>query len=646
MTTHTFQSEVKQLLDIVIHSLYSEKEIFLRELISNSSDACDKLRFQSLTDTSLLKGDDNFRIDVNFDADAKTITISDNGIGLTEEEAIEHLGTIAKSGTKAFLEQAGEEAAGDLSSLIGQFGVGFYSAFVVADNVVVESRSAHVSSDEGVRWESSADGNFVTESIARPQRGTTMTLHLREDALEFADRWRLQGLIKKYSDFVTYPIHLPVVPPEPKEGEEAPEIEGDGTEQINEGKALWTKSKSDISDEDYNNFYKSACKAWDEPASRIHFNVEGSMSFSALLYFPTQKPFDLHDHNKRGLSLYVRRVFIMDDCEDLLPAYLRFMKGVVDSDDLPLNVSRELLQQQGTVTKLRKQLVKRILDHLAKLARSEDDADKALFTSIDNTFGPVIREGLVQDIDNKDKLSKIIRYQSSWTCEQEEKTEAADIPLRTGLEEYISRMPEGQEDIYFVTAANLAGAKSSPHLEGFLSKGYEVLYLIDPVDEWVGQHLTDFNEKKLVNVLKGSADLEDDDSKKELEDKAKEIEPFLTFCTGKLDDSIKEVRLSSRLTDSPCCIVADEHGMTNQMEAMMKQFGQAGPEQKRILELNPEHELVQRLIHIHGDNAEAEMLSDHILVLRDQALLAEGSPVKDPAAFARRVQGLMSSALG
>ena len=646
MSKHAFQTEVKQLLDIVIHSLYSEREIFLRELISNASDALDKLRFQALTDSDLLRGDEDLRVDIDFDSEAKTITIRDNGIGLTEAEAIDHLGTIAKSGTKEFVQAAKDKA--DLSNLIGQFGVGFYSAFMVADQIVVESRSATCSSDEGVHWESSGDGDFATETIARPQRGTTITLHLREDAAEFAERYRLFGLIKKYSDFVPYPIYLPQPPPakvkeeqKTEDDKEAEKPEDTGPEQVNEGKALWTKSKDDISEEQYTEFYRSACKQWDEPASRLHFQVEGTLCFTGLLFIPSSKPFDLFDRNKRGLNLYVRRVFIMDDCEELLPEYLRFVRGVIDSDDLPLNVSRELLQKDAGVSKLRKQIVKRVLDHLGKLANSEDDEDQKAFIKIDAEFGKILREGIVNDFDNKDKVAKLARWQSSWTLTQEHD---GDQPLTTGLEAYKARMPEGQEAIYIITAPNLATAKSAPQVEGYLKKGYEVLYLHDPVDEWVSQNLNEFDGTKLVNVVKGADDLADEETKKNLEAQTETFKPFLDYATEHLD-GIKEVRLTSRLADSPCCVVSDQHGMTSNMEELMRQFGQETPGTERILELNPEHELIKKLNERHTDESHRDLVDDYLAVLRDQALLAEGAPIKDHGSFAKRVQQLMGSAL-
>ena len=638
-TSHAFQTEVTQLLQLMIHSLYSEREIFLRELVSNASDACDKLRFQALTNHDLLKGDEDLKVKLRFDAEANTLTIEDNGIGLTEEEAIANLGTIAKSGTKAFMaemEQAqadGSTGKGDLAGLIGQFGVGFYSAFMVADKIVVESRSASLSSDAGVRWESTGDGSFETETISRAQRGTTITLHLKDDAKEFADGWRLRSLIKKYSDYVAYPIMLP------KQGDDA-----DGDEQVNAGQALWTRSKSDITDEQYKEFYQGACHQWDEPATHIHVAVEGTMAFTLLLFIPSQKPMDLFNRDKRGLSLYVKRVFIMDDCEELLPEWLRFVKGVVDSDDLPLNVSREILQDNAMVHKLRKQIVKRVLDHLAKLAASDDEAERAAFATIEEAFGPILREGLVNDFEHREQLLKLVRYRSTWSEQQEQPEDAPGV--KTALADYVVRMPEGQEQIYYVTAASLPAAKSSPHLEGFAKKGWEVLYLVDPVDEWVSQHITEFDGKQLASVAKGAVDLDDDeDAKAALAQQSETYKEFLGFAKDSLGDGIKEVRLTKRLTDSPCCLVADEHGMSTNMEEMLRKFGQEVPAQDRILELNPDHALVQKLQSAHAAG-NTDHLGDYVSVLRDQALLAEGARIADPAAFAKRVTAILTDAIG
>ena len=639
MTQHTFQTEVTQLLHLMIHSLYSEREIFLRELLSNASDACDKLRFQALTNNALLAGDDQLRVEISADAETKTITITDNGVGLSEADAIEHLGTIAKSGTKAFLQKMGSDESKN-ANLIGQFGVGFYSAFMVADRIVVESRAAGASSDAGMRWESTGDGNFSTEIIARAQRGTAVTLHLKDDAKDFAQTWRLRELIKKYSDYVTYPIMLPkyLSDEDKKKGVK------EESEQVNAGQPLWTRNKDEITDEQYAAFYKSACRMWDDPATRLHFTIEGTMSFTALIFVPSKRPMDMFDRDRKGLHLYVRRVFVMDDCKDLLPEYLSFVRGIVDSDDLPLNVSREILQQQDTVAKLRKQLVKRILDHLQKLASSSEDADKQAFATIDEQFGPVLREGLVTDNENKERVARIVRLRSTWTLGTP--AEGETRTLTTGLEDYVRRMPTGQEKIYFVLAGSLDAAKSSPHLEGFKKNGWEVLFFTDPVDEWVVSHLTEFDKRSFVNVAVGTADLASDDDKKALEEKSKTFEGFIGFCKTALGEQVSDVRLTSRLTDSPCCLVDAESGNSSQMEEMMRRMGQAVPPRQRVLELNAAHPLVERLRAMHHTDANNNSLPQYIAVLRDQAVLAEGGKLDDAASFAKQVQNLLSQVVG
>lgn len=639
MTDHAFQTEVTQLLHLMIHSLYSNREIFLRELVSNASDACDKLRFQALTDKDLMAGDDQLKVEVMPDAEGSLLVIQDNGLGLTEAEAVEHLGTIARSGTKAFLQKLGEDRARNLN-LIGQFGVGFYSAFMVADRVVVESRSARAASSEGVRWESRGDGHFSTERIERARRGTTVTLHLKDDAKEFIEPWRLRTLIKKYSDYVSYPVLLPkqLSDEDKKKGVKAE------LEQVNAAQALWTRPKDQISEEQYEEFYHSACKQFDRPATRLHFSVEGTLSFSALLFVPGEKPYDLFDRDRRGLALYVRRVFIMDDCKELLPEWLRFVRGVVDSDDLPLNVSREILQSNDTVQKLRKQLVKKILDHLLKLAQSKEPAERESFDKVDVAFGEVIREGLVNDWEHKDRIARLVRWPSTWTVAPAREGEEVR-PAKTALEDYVKRMPAGQEAIWYVNAASVEAASSSPHLEGFARKGWEVLFLTAPVDEWVVQHFHEFDGKKLHSVAKGADALSDAEAKKKLEEQSKTYQGFLGFCKQALGDEVAEVRLSSRLTGSPCCLVGEEHSPSPQMEELMRRMGQAVPVSKRTLELNPEHPLVQRLQALQA-NAPVEHLQTHIRTLRDQAVLAEGGKLADPAGFAKRVQELLQVALG
>ena len=635
MTKHAFQTEVTQLLHLMIHSLYSQREIFLRELVSNASDACDKLRFKALTQTDLMKGDEDLHIAIQADPEAKTLTITDNGIGLTEAEAVDHLGTIAKSGTKAFLQNMGEQAKD--ANLIGQFGVGFYASFMAADRVVVESRAAGVSSDAGVRWESSGDGTFATEVITRAQRGTTVTLHLKDDAKEFSEIWRLRELIKKYSDYVAYPIKLPKIlgDEEKKKGVTAE------LEQVNAGAPLWTRPKDQITDEQYQSFYKSACKQWDEPATRLHFTVEGGLSFTALLFIPATKPFDLFDRDRRGLSLYVRRVFVMDDCKDLLPEWLRFVRGTVDSDDLPLNVSREILQQQDTVAKLRKQLVKRVLDHLLKLASSNEEKEQQAWQTIENHFGTILREGVVNDHENQERIARLMRFHSTWT--ETPAKDAEKKSAKTGFEDYIKRMPADQKAIYYVIGGSLAAAKASPHLEGFVQKGYEVLFFTDAVDEWVISHLHEFDKRPLTSVQKGDADLAGADEKKALEEQSKTYAGFMGFCQESLDDEVGEVRLSSRLTDSPCCLVGETNSISPQMEEIMRRMGQDVPKQKRILELNAQHPLVTSLQAAFDAGSDKLKLKGYVEVLRDQALITEGTKLPDAAASARRIQDLLSA---
>jgi molecular chaperone HtpG len=660
-----FQAEVKQLLNLMVHSLYSDREVFLRELIANASDACDKLRFEALTQPDLMAGDETLQIRLSFDKQAGTLTIEDNGIGMTAAEAKQHLGTIAHSGTKHFAEKWAArqtDKAGDkASALIGQFGVGFYSSFMVADKVTVISRKAGQS--QAVWWQSTGDGRFETDLTEKPSRGTQITLHLKEDAKEFAEDARLRHLVKKFSDFVSYPVLLPKakrdVSDDANDGANRGETESTATdapaelEQVNAGRPLWTQSRESITDEQYRAFYQATCKMWDEPASHLHFTVEGSLEFTALLFFPSTKPYDLFDRGQRGLGLYVRRVFVMDDCKDLLPEYLRFVRGVVDSSDLPLNVSREILQQQDTVRKLRRILVKRILDHLTKLADSEDAKEKAAFATIDEQFGPILREGAISDGENRERIALLGRFHSSFTESQsppqsqdnDKSSEDTAAPNKTGFAAYIKRMPADQKAIYFITAPSVVAAAASPHVEGFLKRGYEVLYLTDPVDEWVTDRLPQVDGKPLVSVAKGAADLGDETEKKDIAEKTEAFAPFLKYAKDALGDGIKEVRLSARLTDSACCLVADKYGMTSQMEELLRKMGQPAPPQERVLELNPEHAVVKKLRALHAEKHDNEQLRDHVRILRDQALLSEGAKLPDPANFVRRVQRLMEQAL-
>jgi molecular chaperone HtpG len=637
--TFEFQAEVKQLLHLMVHSLYSDREVFLRELIANASDACDKLRFEALTQPDLMAGDETLRIGLSYDKEAGTLTIEDNGIGLTPAEAKQHLGTIAHSGTKQFAEKLAASKNEKAGALIGQFGVGFYSSFMVADRVTVVSRKA--GGTQGVWWQSTGDGRFETDLVDKPTRGTQVTLHLKEDAKEFAEDLRLRHLVKKFSDFVSYPVELP-------KADDAQQME-----QVNAGRPLWTQPREGITDEQYQEFYRATCKMWDEPASHLHFNVEGSLEFTALLFFPSSKPYDMFDRGQRGLGLYVRRVFVMDDCKDLLPEYLRFVRGVVDSSDLPLNVSREMLQQQDTVKKLRRILVKRILDHLTKLAESEDPKDQKAFATIDAQFGPILREGVVNDHENRERIALLGRFHSSFTEAQAktappaEKTDDGDEVSvnKTGFAAYIKRMPADQKAIYYITAPSTVAAQASPHVEGFLKRGYEVLYLTDPVDEWATGRLDKVEGKPLVSVAKGAADLGDEADKKDIVEKTAAFAPFLAYAKETLGDGIKEVRLSARLTDSAACLVADQHGMTSQMEELLRNMGQQLPPQERVLELNPDHGVVKKLRDLHARQPDTEGLGDYVRILRDQALLSEGVKLPDPATFVRRVQRLMDRAL-
>jgi molecular chaperone HtpG len=622
MTQHTFQAETARLLHLVVHSLYSDREVFLRELLANAADACDKLRVAALTEHGLLPAGETLGVEVEADKDQGTLTIRDTGIGMTEAEAIANLGTIARSGTKAFLEGLAEEQRKG-SGLIGQFGVGFYAAFMVADKVVVESRSARAGSDQAVRWESAGDGGFATEPIARTARGTTVTLHLKDDAKEFLEPSRIRFLVKKHADYMGVAIKV-----KNDKGE---------WEQANAGTALWTRPKDQITDEQYEEFYRSF-HLWDKPATRLHTTVEGSLSFTALLFVPSERPMDLFDRDRRGLSLYVRRVFVMEDCKDLLPEWLRFVRGVVDSDDLPLNVSREMLQGNETVAKLRRQLTKRVVDHLVALGRSEDEKDKTAFAAIEGSFGPILREALVNDQDHKDKVARIVRWPSSWTTAPAAEGESPR-PAVTGLEDYGRRNQNDDKKIYVLTAPSLEVAKASPLIEGYVKASKEVLFFVDPVDEWVAQHFRQFDGRELVNISLGASGLDES----AIADKAKGMEGFLGFAKDAA--GVSEVRLSARLADSPCCVVGDQWSLTPQMEELLRRSGQPVPEQKRILELNPDHPLVQKLSGLYGDEGKRDQVKDWLGVLRDSALLAAGAKPVDGAGLAKRVQALLAQAV-
>ena len=626
-----FQAEVKQLLNLMIHSLYSNKEIFLRELISNASDACDKLRFEALNNSALYGDDSELKIRLSFDKEARTITISDNGIGLTRDEAVEHLGTIAKSGTREFFSALTGDQAKD-AHLIGQFGVGFYSSYIVADKVTVVSRRAGVEAGQAVQWESAGEGEFTVEMVEKAGRGTDVILHLRDGEDEFLSSWKLRQVVRKYSDHITLPI---LMKQEKWDEEKKEQVVTDEDETINQASALWARPKSEITDEQYKEFYKHVAHDFEEPLAYVHAKVEGKQEYTQLLYIPQRAPFDLWDRNARhGIKLYVRRVFIMDDAEQLMPLYMRFVRGVVDSNDLPLNVSREILQESKDIETIRGGCVKKVLSMLEGLADSEDAAEKEKYAKFWTEFGRVLKEGVGEDFANKDRIAKLLRFASTHTDTPDETVSLAD---------YVSRMKEGQEKIYYVTAETFTAAKNSPHLEIFRKKGIEVLLLSERVDEWVTGYLTEFDGKQLQSVAKGGLDLgklEDEAEKKEAEQAADEYKELLEKIKTSLGEKIKEVRVTHRLTDSPSCIVADEHDMGGNLARILKAAGQKAPEIKPILEINPKHPAVQRLKY------EEARFDDWANLLLEQATLAEGGTLDDPAGFVKRINELMMALSG
>lgn len=617
-----FQAEVKQLLQLMIHSLYSNKEIFLRELVSNASDACDKLRFEGLNNSALYGDDADLKIRISFDKVARTITISDNGIGLSRDEAVEHLGTIAKSGTKEFFSALTGDQAKD-AHLIGQFGVGFYSSFIIADKVTVISRRAGVEANQAVCWESGGEGDYTVEMVEKANRGTDVTLHLRDGEDEFLGGWKLKSIIRKYSDHITLPI---VMLKEEWNQEKGEQVITDEEETVNQANALWVRSKSDITDEQYKEFYKHVAHDFEDPLSWTHARVEGKQEYTQLLYIPSRAPFDLWDRNARhGIKLYVRRVFIMDDAEQLMPLYMRFVRGVVDSADLPLNVSREILQQSKDIDGIRSGCTRKVLSMLDDLAEN----DKEKYAKFWEAFGNVLKEGVGEDHANKDKIAGLIRFASTHNDTTEQNVSLAD---------YISRMKEGQEKIYFVTADTFNAAKNSPHLEIFRKKGIEVLLLSDRVDEWVVGHLTEFDGKQLQSVAKGGLDLgklEDEAEKLDAEKAADEYKELLEKVKTSLTDKVKDVRVTYRLTDSPSCLVSDAHDPSGNLARMMKAAGQPMPSTKPILEINPHHLVVQRLKY------EESRFDDWAALLFEQAMLAEGGQLDDPAGFVKRTNDLM-----
>ncbi|HAG9450805.1 TPA: molecular chaperone HtpG [Escherichia coli] len=619
--TRGFQSEVKQLLHLMIHSLYSNKEIFLRELISNASDAADKLRFRALSNPDLYEGDGELRVRVSFDKDKRTLTISDNGVGMTRDEVIDHLGTIAKSGTKSFLESLGSDQAKD-SQLIGQFGVGFYSAFIVADKVTVRTRAAGEKPENGVFWESAGEGEYTVADITKEDRGTEITLHLREGEDEFLDDWRVRSIISKYSDHIALPVEI----------EKREEKDGEtiiSWEKINKAQALWTRNKSEITDEEYKEFYKHIAHDFNDPLTWSHNRVEGKQEYTSLLYIPSQAPWDMwnRDH-KHGLKLYVQRVFIMDDAEQFMPNYLRFVRGLIDSSDLPLNVSREILQDSTVTRNLRNALTKRVLQMLEKLAKG--DAEK--YQTFWQQFGLVLKEGPAEDFANQEAIAKLLRFASTHT----------DSSAQTvSLEDYVSRMKEGQEKIYYITADSYAAAKSSPHLELLRKKGIEVLLLSDRIDEWMMNYLTEFDGKPFQSVSKVDESLEKladevDESAKEAE---KALTPFIDRVKALLGERVKDVRLTHRLTDTPAIVSTDADEMSTQMAKLFAAAGQKVPEVKYIFELNPDHVLVKRA----ADTEDEAKFSEWVELLLDQALLAERGTLEDPNLFIRRMNQLLVS---
>jgi molecular chaperone HtpG len=629
--THGFQTEVKQLLQLMIHSLYSNKEIFLRELVSNAADAADKLRFKALSNDSLYEGDGDLHVKLSIDKDAGTITIADNGIGMNKADVIAHLGTIAKSGTKEFFGKLSGDDAKD-SQLIGQFGVGFYSAFIVADKVTVTTRVAGEDKSKGVQWESAGEGEFTIADVEKAGRGTQVTLHLKEDEKEFLDDWRLRSIVSKYSDHISIPVKM--------FKEEEPERDGpDETkipavpafwEAVNKATALWTRDKSDVSEDEYKEFYKHISHDFSDPMTWSHNKVEGKTEYTSLLYIPSKAPFDMwnRDH-KHGLKLYVQRVFIMDDAEQMLPTYLRFVKGLLDSNDLPLNVSREILQDNKVTQAMRQGCTKRVLQMLEKIAKN--DAEKYLAFWAE--FGNALKEGPAEDFANKEKISGLMRFSSTHTDSEAQTVSLAD---------YISRMQEKQDKIYYITADSYKAANSSPHLEIFRKKGIEVLLMADRVDEWLMSHLTEFDEKSFQSITHGAldlGDLEDEESKKALEEAEKQVEGLTERVKAALGDRVKDVKFTHRLTDSPACIVADEQGMTTQMIKLMQSAGQPVPEAQYSFELNPEHQLVKLLADVQDE----ELFAQWTGVLFDQAALSEQGSLKDPASFVQNLNKLLAS---
>jgi molecular chaperone HtpG len=624
----SFQTEVKQLLKLMIHSLYSNKEIFLRELISNASDAADKLRFEGLADGSLFETDPDLKIRVSYNPSDRTLTIADNGIGMSRQEVIDHIGTIAKSGTREFFSALTGDQAKD-ANLIGQFGVGFYSAFIVADKVTLITRRAGLTAEHGVRWESAGEGDYTLETVEKTDRGTEVILHLREDEDSLLSGWQIRTIIRKYSDHITLPI---LMKKEEWSKEKSANEITDEDETVNQASALWARPKGDITQDQYHEFYKHVAHDFEPPLAYVHAKVEGKQEYTQLLYIPSKAPFDLFDREHRhGIKLYVKRVFIMDDAEQLLPNYLRFVRGVIDSNDLPLNVSREILQESKDIESIRAGAVKKVLSLIEDLAQGGEGSDQEKFKTFWKEFGQVLKEGVGEDYANRERIAKLLRFVSTHTDGDDQSVSLSD---------YIGRMKVGQEKIYYVTADSLKSARSSPHLEIFRKKGIEVILLSERVDEWLATNLTEFEGKSLQSISKGSLDLgglEDESEKKEQEKEAGEYKDLTERIKGVLGEQVKEVRVTLRLTESPACLVAESHDMGGNLERLLKSAGQKVSHAKPILEINPHHPMVQRLKY------EEERFVDWSHILFDQALLAEGGQLEDPAGFVKRLNELLLS---
>ena len=621
--TRGFETEVNQLLDLMIHSLYSNKDIFLRELISNASDACDKLRFTAVSDASLYEDDIEFKIKLSYDKDGRTITISDNGIGMNRDEVIDNIGTIAKSGTKSFLESITGDQKND-ANLIGQFGVGFYSSFIVAEEVTLRSRKAGDSHENGVEWVSSGKGEYSISSIDKPARGTEITLKLRDGEYDYLNDWKLRSVITSYSDHIDFPVVMnKTIEPEQEGGETVIE-----EETVNQASALWTRSKGDIKDEEYREFYKHVAHDYEDPIDWSHNRVEGTTEYTSLLYIPARAPFDLYDReSKHGVKLYVQRVFIMEDAEKLLPRYLRFVRGLIDSNDLPLNVSREILQGSKVIDNIRSGSVKKTLGMLEKIAKNDPEKYQKFW----DEFGKVLKEGPAEDFANKEKIGKLLRFAT---------TQTGDQAQTVSLDDYIGRMQEGQDKIYYIAADSHSAAKNSPHLEIFKKKGIEVLLLSDRVDEWLTSHLNEYDGKKIQSVAKGELDLgKDEASEKELEEKAKSAEKLIKRMKKALEEKVEDVRVTNRLTDSPACIVLNEQDMAMHMQRILKEAGHAMPSSKPILEINPDHPIVKKL----DSEKSKKKFADWSDILFGQALLAEGGQLEDPASFVAKLNEMLVS---